>query len=68
MSDNEKLKKMMTQILMSDPLFIQSMKDFEALGFIEITKEGIKIKDIQKLKEYGENFGKMPEVLKETKH
>ena len=65
---NEKRKKMMTNLMMSDPNFIQALKDFEKLGLIKITKDGIKIVDYKKIKEYGENFGKLPEVLKQTKH
>jgi len=50
--------------LTSDPLFIQSIKDFESLGFIKINKDDdgnyttVEIIDREGLKNYMDNFGK----------
>lgn len=50
--------------LTSDPLFIQSIKDFESLGFIKINKDDdgnyttVEIIDRKGLQNYMDNFGK----------
>ena len=50
--------------LSSDPLFIQSIKDFESLGFIKINKDDdgnyttVEIIDRKGLQNYMDNFGK----------
>ena len=50
--------------LTSDPLFIQSIKDFESLGFIKINKDDdgnyttVEIIDGKGLQNYMDNFGK----------
>ena len=49
--------------LTSDPLFIQSIKDFESLGFIKINKDDdgnyttVDIIDRKGLQNYMDNFG-----------
>ena len=50
--------------LTSDPLFIQSIKDFESLGFVKINKDDdgnyktVEIIDREGLQNYMDNFGK----------
>ena len=50
--------------LTSDPLFIQSLKDLESLGFIKINKDDdgnyttVEIIDRKGLQNYIDNFGK----------
>ena len=50
--------------LTSDPLFIQSIKDIESLGFIKINKDDdgnyttVEIIDRKGLQNYMDNFGK----------
>ena len=50
--------------LADDPLFIQSIKDFESLGFIKINKDDdgnyktVEIIDREGLQNYMDNFGK----------
>lgn len=50
--------------LADDPLFIQSIKDFESLGFIKINKDDdgnyttVEIIDRKGLQNYIDNFGK----------
>tara|TARA_R100001086_G_scaffold129383_1_gene66937 strand:+ start:432 stop:605 length:174 start_codon:yes stop_codon:yes gene_type:complete len=50
--------------LTSDPLFIQSIKDLESLGFVKINKDDdgnyktVEIIDREGLKNYIDNFGK----------
>ena len=50
--------------LTSDPLFIQSLKDLESLGFIKINKDDdgnyttVEIIDREGLQNYMDNFGK----------
>ena len=50
----------LTKSLLSDPSFIQSMKEFEEMGFIKVTKEGIKIIDREGMQKYIDNYGKAP--------
>ena len=50
--------------LTSDPLFIQSIKDLESLGFVKINKDDdgnyktVEIIDREGLQNYIDNFGK----------
>ena len=50
--------------LANDPLFIQSLKDLESLGFIKINKDDdgnyttVEIIDREGLQNYMDNFGK----------
>ena len=50
--------------LADDPLFIQSLKDLESLGFIKINKDDdgnyttVEIIDREGLQNYMDNFGK----------
>ena len=50
--------------LEDDALFIQSLKDFESLGFVKINKDDdgnyktVEIIDREGLKNYMDNFGK----------
>ena len=50
--------------LTSDPLFIQSLKDLESLGFVKINKDDdgnyktVEIIDREGLQNYMDNFGK----------
>ena len=50
--------------LKDNPLFIQSIKDFESLGFIKINKDDdgnyttVEIIDREGLQNYMDNFGK----------
>ena len=50
--------------LANDPLFIQSLKDLESLGFVKIKKDDdgnyktVEIIDREGLKNYMDNFGK----------
>ena len=50
--------------LANDPLFIQSLKDLESLGFVKINKDDdgnyktVEIIDREGLKNYMDNFGK----------
>ena len=50
--------------LTSDPLFIQSLKDLESLGFVKINKDDdgnyktVEIIDREGLQNYIDNFGK----------
>ena len=50
--------------LTNNPLFIQSIKDFESLGFIKINKDDdgnyttVEIIDREGLQNYIDNFGK----------
>ena len=50
--------------LKDDPLFIQSIKDFQSLGFIKINKDDdgnyttVEIIDRKGLQNYIDNFGK----------
>ena len=39
-------------------MFIQALKDFKAMGFIEIKENGIEIIDRKGLENYLNNFGK----------
>ena len=50
----------MIKALLSYPSFIQSMKEFEEMGFIKVTKEGIKILDREGMQRYIDNYGKAP--------
>ena len=36
------------------------MKEFEEMGFIKVTKEGIKIIDREGMQKYIDNYGKAP--------
>ena len=47
----------LTKALLSDPSFIQSMKEFEEMGFIKVTKEGIQIIDREGMQKYIDNYG-----------
>ena len=49
-----------TKALLSDPSFIQSMKEFEEMGFIKVTKEGIQIIDREGMQKYIDNYGEAP--------
>ncbi len=50
--------------LANDPLFIQSLKDLESLGFVKINKDDdgnyktVEIIDREGLQNYMDNFGK----------
>ena len=44
--------------LKKDPMFIQALKDFQTMGFIEIKENGIEIIDRKGLENYLNNFGK----------
>ena len=47
-------------ILKKDKQFIQAIKDFEKMGFIKLTSEGIKILDREGIAKYLEDFGNVP--------
>ena len=53
----------LTKALLSDPSFIQSMKEFEEMGFIKVTKEGIQIIDREGMQKYIDNYGEAPAHL-----
>tara|TARA_R100000426_G_C4784396_1_gene96002 strand:- start:150 stop:326 length:177 start_codon:yes stop_codon:yes gene_type:complete len=56
--------KEIVEALANDPLFIQSLKDLQSLGFIKINKDDegnyktVDIIDREGLKNYMDNFGK----------
>jgi|TARA_R100000234_G_C4919178_1_gene143374 hypothetical protein len=56
--------KEVVEALANDPLFIQSLKDLQSLGFIKINKDDegnyktVDIIDREGLKNYMDNFGK----------
>ena len=50
----------LTKALLSDPSFIQSMKEFEEMGFIKVTKEGIQIIDREGMQKYIDNYCEAP--------
>jgi hypothetical protein len=49
-----------TDILKNDKHFIQALKDFEKMGFIKLTSEGIKILDREGIAKYLNDFGNIP--------
>ena len=59
------LMRSIPNLLKKDPMFIQALKDFKAMGFIEIKENGIEIIDRKGLENYLNNFGKFES---DTKH
>ena len=59
------LMRSIPNLLKKDPMFIQALKDFAAMGFIEIKENGIEIIDRKGLENYLNNFGKFES---DTKH
>ena len=52
------LMRSIPNLLKKDSMFIQALKDFKAMGFIEIKENGIEIIDRKGLENYLNNFGK----------
>jgi hypothetical protein len=58
------IKKTLFMNFSNDPLFIQSLKDLQSLGFIKINKDqngvytSVKITNKEGLQNYMDNFGK----------
>ena len=52
------LMRSIPNLLKKDPMFIQALKDFQTMGFIEIKENGIEIIDRKGLENYLNNFGK----------
>ena len=63
--DDKLLKDPFFHFLKKDPMFIQALKDFKTMGFIEIKENGIEIIDRKGLENYLNNFGKFES---DTKH
>ena len=59
------LMRSIPNLLKKDPMFIQALKDFQTMGFIEIKENGIEIIDRKGLENYLNNFGKFES---DTKH
>ena len=59
------LMRSIPNLLKKDPMFIQALKDFKTMGFIEIKENGIEIIDRKGLENYLNNFGKFES---DTKH
>jgi hypothetical protein len=59
------LMRAIPNLLKKDPMFIQALKDFQTMGFIEIKENGIEIIDRKGLENYLNNFGKFEN---DTKH
>ncbi len=59
------LMRSIPNLLKKNPMFIQALKDFQTMGFIEIKENGIEIIDRKGLENYLNNFGKFES---DTKH
>ena len=53
------LMRSIPNLLKKDPMFIQALKDFKKMGFIEIKENGIEIIDREGLENYLKDFGKL---------
>lgn len=51
------LMRSIPNLLKKDPMFIQALKDFKTMGFIEIKENGIEILDRKGLEKYLKDFG-----------
>ena len=55
----QKVKNQCSIELITNPYFIQALKDFEKMGFIKVNKKTVEILDYKGLETYLNNFGKL---------
>lgn len=56
--DKKKLNELSIGLI-NNPYFVQALKDFKKMGFIEIHEDKIEILDYKALENYLKDFGKL---------